>query len=154
MQIQERPGEALIEGSKSSLESHGLYRLGLNYGRQVYRLRWYLIAFWIIIVLASIPFAARIGSVLTGGGYSYNKSESARAQALIQTKLPPTPTQLLVVFQSTSTPVSDPRYHKEVNDFITRARSFSNVTGVNQGGTGQDERTTYVTINFNVGSDT
>jgi RND superfamily putative drug exporter len=154
MQIQERRGETLIEGSKSSLETHGLYRLGLNYGRRVYRFRWYIIAFWAIIVLASIPFAAQIGTVLTGGGYSYNKSESARAETLIQTKLPPTPTQLLVIFQSTSTPVSDPAYRREVTSFMSRARPFSNVTGVSQSGTGQDGRTTYVTVNFNVKSGT
>jgi len=154
MKIQERQGGTLIEGSKSSLESHGLYRLGLNYGRQVYRFRWYIIALWTIIVLASIPFAAQIGAVLTGGGYSYNKSESARAETLIQTKLPPTPAQLLVIFQSTNTAVSDPGYQKEVNDFMNRARSFSNVTGVSQSGTGQDGHTTYVTVNFNIGSGT
>ena len=154
MQIQERPGETLMEGSRSSLETHGLYRLGLNYGRRVYRFRWYIIAFWAIIVLASIPFAAQIGTVLTGGGYSYNKSESARAETLIQTKLPPTPTQLLVIFQSTSTPVSDPAYRREVTSFMSRARPFSNVTGVSQSGTGQDGRTTYVTVSFNVKSGT
>src|SRR5438045_9363410 len=110
MQIQERPGETLIEGSKSSLETHGLYRLGFNYGRRVYRLRWYIIAFWAVLVLASIPFAAQIGTVLTGGGYSYNKSEAARAETLIQTKSPPTPSQLLVIFQSTNTPISAHAY--------------------------------------------
>lgn len=154
MQIQERPGEILNQGSKSSLEAHGLYRLGLNYGRQVYRFRWYIITFWTIVVLASIPFAAQIGNVLASGGYSYNKSESARAETLIQTKLPPTPTQLLVVFQSSGTPVSNSAYQKEVTNFMSRARTFSNVTGVSQSGTGQDGRTTYVTVNFNVGSST
>ncbi len=151
MQIQERPQENVIKPpeSKSSLESHRLYRLGLGYGRQVYRFRWFIIAFWAIVVIASVPFAAQIGSVLTGGGYYYNNSESAHADNLISEKLKQPPSQLLVVFQSTHTPVNDASYQKEVNDFTSRVRSFANVTGVIQGGTGRDGRTTYVTVNIN-----
>jgi RND superfamily putative drug exporter len=156
VQIQERPEETEAAGSEdnSSLESHGRYRLGLSYGRLVSRLRWFIIAFWVVIVLLSVPFAAQIGSVLTGGGYTSTNSESARAATLIQEKLHPPLTQLLIIFQSAHTAVSDPAYRKEVNDFMSRAHSFSQVTDVTLGGTGQDGRTTYVTVNFNTGSDT
>jgi uncharacterized membrane protein YdfJ with MMPL/SSD domain len=157
MQIQERPQESLEEAArskhKSSLESHGLYRLGLAYGRQVYRFRWFVIAFWIIVVAASIPFAGQIGSVLQGGGYSFKDSESIRVDTLLTDKLHQPLAQALVVFQSTNTPVSDPAYQQEVNDFMSQARSFQNVTQVTQGGTGQDGRTTYVMVNFNQGED-
>ncbi len=156
MQLQNRTQENLVPstepGHKSSLESHGLYRLGLAYGRLVYRFRWFIIAFWIVVVIVSIPFAANIGSVLTGGGFSYSNSESTRAGNLINSKLHQPLSQLLVVFQSTHTAVNDPGYQKEVNDFMSRARSFPNVTGVTQNGTGKDGRTTYVTVNFNQGS--
>ncbi len=156
MQIQERPQENVIKPpeSKSSLESHRLYRVGLAYGRQVYRFRWFIIAFWVVVVIASVPFAAQIGSVLKGGGYYYNNSESAHADNLINAKLRQPSTQLLVVFQSTNTAVNDASYRKEVNDFMSRARSFAHVTGVVQSGTGQDGHTTYVTVNFNQGSGT
>src|SRR5437588_5226095 len=158
VQIQERPEETRSEAAgpedNSSLESHGRYRLRLSYGRQVSRLRWFIIAFWVVIVLLSVPFAAQIGSVLTGGGYTSTNSESARAATLIKEKLHPPLTQLLIIFQSAHTAVSDPAYRKEVNDFMSRARSFSHVTDVTLGGTGQDGRTTYVTVNFNTGSDT
>ena len=155
MQIQERPQENVIKPpeSKSSLESHRLYRLGLGYGRQVYRFRWFIIAFWAVVVIASIPFAAQIGSVLKGGGYYYDNSESAHADNLINARLRQPSTQLLVIFQSTNRAVNDSSYQKEVNDFMSRARSFAHVTDVVQSGTGQDGRTTYVTVNFNQGSD-
>jgi len=154
MQIQERPQENVIKPpeSKSSLESHRLYRLGLGYGRQVYRFRWFIIAFWAVVVIASIPFAAQIGSVLKGGGYYYDNSESAHADNLINARLRQPSTQLLVIFQSTNRAVNDASYQKEVNDFMSRARSFAHVTGVVQSGTGWDGRTTYVTVNFNQGS--
>ncbi len=155
MQIQEKPQETLakVEKSKkkSSLESHGLYRLGLAYGRQVYRFRWFVIAFWVIVVGISIPFAAQIGSVLQGGGYSFKDSESTQVDNVLTGKLHQPLAQALVVFQSTSTPVSDPAYQQEVNNFMGQARSFPNVTEVTQGGTGQDGRTTYVMVNFNQG---
>src|SRR5215471_324102 len=105
MQTQERSQENFIKPleQKTSLESHGLYRLGLAYGRQVYRFRWFIIAFWIVAVIVSIPFAANIGSVLKGGGFSYSNSESTRAGNLINSKLHQPLSQLLVVFQSTHT---------------------------------------------------
>ena len=158
MQIQERSQENLSKaaGSKpaSSLESHGLYRLGLHYGRQVYRFRWLIIAFWVVVVIVSIPFAAKVGDVLQGGGYSYHNSESTRAENLISEKLNQPAAQLLVVFRSVHMPVNDPSFRKEVNDFMSRARSFAHVTAVSQGDIGQDGRTTYVTVNFNIHSGT
>jgi len=155
MQIQEKPQESLAKADKSkkksSLEFLGLYRLGLAYGRQVYRFRWFVIAFWIIVVGICIPFASQIGSVLQGGGYSFKGSESTRVDTLLTDKLHQPLAQALVVFQSTSTLASDPAYQQEVNNFMSRARSFPQVTQVTQGGTGQDGRTTYVMVNFNQG---
>lgn len=158
MQIREQPeetlGKAVESENTSSLEAHGLYRLGLGYGRQVHRFRWFIIALWVVVVLVSVPFAAQIGSVLKGGGYAYKNSESTRASNIIKEKLPQPATQLLIIFQSTNMVVSDPLYQKEVHDFMSRVRSFPHVTDVIPGGTGQDGRTTYVTVNFNTGSGT
>ena len=153
MQTQEKLQDSLEKGGKSkktsTLETHGLYRLGLAYGRQVYRFRWFIIALWIIIVGVSIPFASQISSVLQGGGYSFKGSESIRVDNLLTSKLHQPLTQALVVFQSANTAVSDPAYQQEVRDFMAKARTFPNVTQVTQGGTGQDGRTTFVMVNFN-----
>lgn len=141
-----------LEGD-SSPEAHQQYHFGLKYGHLVYRFRWFIIAFWAVIVIVSVPFAAQIGSVLTGGGYSSPTSEAARAGTLLHEKLHQPATQLFAVFQSTQTLVNDPRYQKEVTDFMQRARSFPSVTGVTQSGAGQDQHTIYVTVNFNKGAD-
>ena len=142
MQTQEKSQYSLEKGDHSKktskLESHGLYRLGLAYGRQVYRFRWFVIALWIIILGVSIPFASQISSVLQGGGYSFQNSESTRVDNLLTSKLHQPLTQALVVFQSTNTLVSDPAYQQQVQDFMAKARTFPNVTQVTQGGTGQD----------------
>jgi putative drug exporter of the RND superfamily len=153
MQIQDKPQDSLEKGDQlkqtSKLESHGLYRLGLAYGRQVYRFRWFIIALWIIILGVSIPFAGQISSALQGGGYNFKDSESIRVDNLLTSKLHQPLTQAMVVFQSTNTQVSDQAYQQEVQDFMSRARSFPNVTQVTQGGTGQDGHTTFVMVNFN-----
>src|SRR5579872_594048 len=153
MQIQERPGERIASGappSVRSLETHGLYRLGLAYGRQVYRLRWFIIVFWVVILGVSIPFTVKIGDALNGGGYSYDASESSHVDTLISTKLPRPASQLLVIFQSSSTSASDAAYQQEVNAFMSRARGYRYTTGVSSSSVGLDGRTTYVTVNLSI----
>jgi RND superfamily putative drug exporter len=155
MKTQQIPQEELKKSDApvqaTSLESHGLYRLGLAYGRQVYRFRWLIVALWVIAVGVSIPFAGNIASVLQGGGYSFSSSESVHVSNILTSTLHQPPSQALVVFQSTGTAVTDPGYQKEVHDFMSKARSFPHVTDVVQGGSGQDGRTTYVIVNFNQG---
>ncbi|MGH2496163.1 MAG: MMPL family transporter [Ktedonobacteraceae bacterium] len=153
MQIQDRPGEHVASRAPApvrSLETHGLYRLGLAYGRQVFRWRWFIIVFWVIVLGASIPFTARIGDALNGGGYSYDASESSHVDTIISTKLPRPASQLLVIFQSDHTAVSDPTYQQEVNNFISRARTYHYTTGVSSSSAGLDGKTTYVTVNLSI----
>src|SRR5579863_5191062 len=153
MQIQDRPEEHLVSRAPAtvrSLETHALYRLGLAYGRQVFRLRWFIIAFWVIVLGASIPFTAKVGDALNGGGYSYDASESSRVDTIISTKLPRPASQLLVVFQSDHTVTSNPAYQQEVNAFISRVRTYHYTTGVSASGGGLDGRTIYVTVNLSI----
>ena len=155
MQVQERITKPLSNtlDPVESLETHGLYRIGLAYGRLVYRFRWFVIAFWMVAVIVSIPFASKITSVLQGGGYSYKAGESTHVDTILTGKLHQSPSQVIVLFQSAATPVNDPSYQKEVNDFISRARSFQGVTTVAKGGTGKDGRTTLVIMGFNQNPD-
>ncbi|HEY6541241.1 MAG TPA: MMPL family transporter [Ktedonobacteraceae bacterium] len=153
MQIQDRPGESPASGAPAAvraLETHALYRLGLAYGRQVFRLRWFIIAFWVIVLGASIPFTAKVGDALNGGGYSYDASESSRVDTIISTKLPRPASQLLVVFQSDHTATSDPAYQQEVNAFVSRVRTYHYTTGVSSSGGGLDGHTIYVTVNLSI----
>ncbi len=153
MQIQDKPGEPVVSRTSKpirSLETHGLNRLALAYGRQVFRLRWFIIAFWVIALGVSIPFTAKIGDALNGGGYSYSGSESAHVDTIISTRLPRPASQLLVVFQSKHTAVSDASYQQEVNAFISRARTYHYTTGVSVSSAGLDGRTVYVTVNLSI----
>ncbi len=134
--------------------AHGAYRLGLAYGRLVHRFRWVVLALWLIGLAASVPFAARLSTVLQSGGYSYDSSEAAHANNTLSNALHQPPSEALVVFQSNTTPVSDPAFQQEVNDFMSQARTFAHVTGVASGGVGRDGKTTYVMVGFDQDSST
>ncbi|HLZ20666.1 MAG TPA: MMPL family transporter [Ktedonobacterales bacterium] len=159
MLIQESPDvgapqvTAPAPGAEKSLERHGLYRFGLAYGRFIYRVRWIVVALWIAVVIASVPFAARVGTVLTGGGFSFPNSDSVRVNDILTTTLHQPATQMLVVFQSPSTPVSDPAYQQELADFTAKAVSFPGVIDVRPAQTGQDGQTALVVLSFNVSAD-
>src|SRR5712692_1605940 len=153
MQTQDRPGEVVASRATAlvrPLETHALYRLGLAYGRQVYRLRWFIIAFWVIVLGVSIPFTSRVGDALNGGGYSYNASDSSRVDTIISTKLPRPASQLLVVFQSNGVAVSDAGYQQEVNAFMSRARGYQYKNGISSSITGLDGHPMYVTVTLSI----
>ena len=155
MQVKERPEETDSSASGAApathddaIRSHGLYRFGMAYGRLVHRLRWFILALWVVALATSVPFAAQLSSVLTGGGYNLNQSESVAVGNLIQRKFNLPQSSVLVVFRSDGTAVSDPAYQSEVSSFMDRARGFGHVTSVEPAGVGTDGDTTYVTINF------
>jgi len=155
MRLHNPPSDSPPSGARErasadpSREGHGLYRVGLAYGRLIHRLRWVVIVLWVVAVGVSVPFASQLGSVLTGGGYNFQASESAHVGALLGQKLHVPPATVLVVFQSTATPATDPAYAGEVADFTTRARGFPQVIDATQGPVSADGRTTFVTVNFN-----
>ncbi|HEX8997199.1 MAG TPA: MMPL family transporter [Ktedonobacterales bacterium] len=168
MQLEERapesdvgqPSQAALpakDAAKQAREArvHGLYRLGVGYGRLIYRLRWIVLAVWVIGLAVAAPFAAQVSSVLTGSGYSFSGSESVKAGDILSHKLHQPAATVMVVFQSTSAYVDDAPYLLEVNNFITAARAYPHVSSAVQGDVGQDGKTTYVMVNFDkqVGSD-
>jgi len=176
MQLQERPPEMVVEmpeaasrdaedmataqaggrngdGGRGEIEAHGLYRVGLAYGRLAHRLRWVILALWVVALAVSLPFAARLSSVLSGGGYSFEASESVKVNHLAVDVVHQPASTLLVVFQSDATPVADAAYQDEVNGFADRARAFPHVTGVQRGPVGRDGKTTYVALSFDQGGE-
>jgi RND superfamily putative drug exporter len=142
------PSTAAAQPAGDSDSHSGLYRVGRAYGHLIHRLRWVILALWVIGLAVSVPFAAKISSVLQSGGYSFDQSEAAHANDTLTALLHQPPSSSVVVFQSQTTPVSDPAYQQELSDFMSRARGFAHVTSVTQGGVGRDGMTTQVTVGF------
>src|SRR5579862_1293499 len=168
MRVQDRPQDSIVDAPDTLTtstpehviparaaehEAQGLYRIGLAYGRFIYRVRWIVLALWVIGLAASIPFAAQVSSVLSGGGYSFSGSESIHANNIISAKLHQPAATVQVVFQSANTPVTALNYQQEINDFTTAAKTFPHVIGVYPGGVGKDGHTYFVTLAFNQGYD-
>jgi uncharacterized membrane protein YdfJ with MMPL/SSD domain len=160
MQLQEKSRDGIATGGSSvdahsdkKLHTHGLYRLGFNYGRLVYRLRWLIIALWVVGLAVSVPFAAQLTSKLTGGGYSMSQSESVRVSNLMVDRLHAPPSMLLVAFHSDSVAVTDSAYQMQVNAIAEKFRGYPHVTSVTDAGPGQDGHTTYLAVAFDKGND-
>jgi putative drug exporter of the RND superfamily len=125
-------------------------RSGMHrYGLLVYRFRWLTVTFWITVVLVSVPFALKSPSVLQGGGYFNISGQAADAQSILSQQLHQPLSQVVVVFQSATAPVTDPAYQREVRAFAVRARTFPYVTSVMPGGPGKNGRSAYVLVGFN-----
>src|SRR5215472_12371930 len=111
--------EATTPSSKhhlATLEMHSSYRIGLAYGRQVYRLRWIIIALWVVALFVSLPFAGKLSSVLKSGGYTFSSSDSVRVADITIQKLHQPPSQVIAVFHSTQATTTDPTYQSEMHE--------------------------------------
>ncbi|HET9979495.1 MAG TPA: hypothetical protein VFQ32_03565, partial [Ktedonobacterales bacterium] len=151
MQLQDKPRDEVANVATSAptgvesddrLHTHGLYRLGFNYGRMIHRFRWLVIALWVVGLAVSVPFAMRLTSELTGGGYSMNNSESVRVGNTLVDRLHAPPSTLLVAFHSDSAKVSDPAYQVQVERIASIFQAYPHVTSVTEAGPGRDNHTT------------
>jgi RND superfamily putative drug exporter len=148
-----QPSSPEIPTPPNAAETTGISRLGLLYGRLIYRARWLIIALWLAGVAASIPFAATVETVLSGGGYQINGSESAQVSSTMTSKLGVAASSVIVVLRSSHAQVSDHAYQQEIALLTAKLQGFPHVTSVVPGPVSQDERTTFLTVNFDRSSD-
>lgn len=133
---------------------HEIYRSGFAIGRFIYRMRWIIITLWLILFASALPYAAKVSTVLTGSGFTFDQSESIKVANIAQNTLHYSASQVSIVFQSPTIPVTDPAYQAEVRQFIARAQSYQDVTGVVPAPAGIDGKTLLVTVNFQISVDT
>jgi len=158
MRIQDQPQPpvpAVVEeqvastsGTETSFEKQGFYRVGLAFGRLVYRFRWSIIVLWVIGLGISLPFTISVAKVLNGSSFSLSGSESDRVDQLMASTLHQNNSQVLVVFQATHVAVSDAQYQQEVQAFSNKAKTLAHVTNVVSGGTGLDGHATFVVVTY------
>ena len=97
--IDQQPAEEHSPGvsAEPSLAFHLSFRLGLVDGHFVHRFRWFLLVFWIAVLGASMPFSARLPSLLSGGGFQVRSSETAQVNRELIEKLHMPPSTLTVI---------------------------------------------------------
>ena len=82
-------------------------------GVRVVRFRWWIIAFWGVVFLASVPFAFQATSSLKSG-FGEVETESRVALRLMSERLELPESSVTLVFSSDSLEASDPRYIEAV----------------------------------------
>lgn len=129
-------------------ESRGiyLYRMALSYGRFIHRFRWPFLALWLVIFAVSVSLMIQTVGLLGGGDTSITGSESVLVSTLLKTQFHRTSSEVLVALQSSSTPVADPAYQREVTALATKLRAQPTVQSVTTNPAGADGRTTTLIV--------
>ncbi len=126
----------------------------MRYGRFIHRARWFMVIAWVLLLGASVPFAATISSKLQSSITQPENTQSAQVnQQLVSTFHQPA-SQVLVVFHSSTTPVTDANYQAEVQQFIGSAQGFAHVAGAQQQAPAADGLTTFVVVGFDQDAET
>ncbi len=102
------------------------YRLGLA----TVRLRWWILACWLLVVLVALPFAPRAPAALTPGGFSTSDMESARAIVTLQRGLHTSFTSVDVIFTSAKFSASDPQFTAESTAALAGLQHWDQITQI------------------------
>lgn len=79
-------------------------------GRFAFRWRWQIVIAWLVLFSLSLPILPRVEHPLKVGGFSTDRSEAARTRQVLEGKLGATPSQMVVVFTSTSLSAHDTEF--------------------------------------------
>ena len=85
----------------------------------VHRHRRAVLAWWVLAILAAVPFAPRAASALKAGGFSTDSLESAKARALLAAELDLPPSALAVVFHSDVLRAGTPEFETAAADAVS-----------------------------------
>src|SRR5882724_8389497 len=102
------------------------YRLG----RFAARYRWWMLAVWLVVMAAALPFAPRASSVLQSGGFISPDAESQQAVDLLAKRLNLKATIVQVIFTSQVYTADDPRFIQESEQALANLRTWSEVASV------------------------
>lgn len=99
-------------------------------GRAVYRARWLVIAGWLVVLLASLPFVPRVEQVLKGGGFANGTSEADATTNLLVRDFGFYPSNLTVIFISTNLRATDPVFVQAMKAALAPARRLPHVARI------------------------
>ncbi len=100
------------------------------WGRAVVRLRWWVVAAALALVVAGATWGAGVFGALTGGGYDDPDSQSNRAAAGIAAQFGQRDPDLLVLWSSDTLTVTDPAFRAAVAETARRIRAQADVAQV------------------------
>ena len=79
------------------------------------RFRWAVVAVWLVLVIASVPFALNAQDPLKVGGFTSDDTEASRARAVVEEQLGYSPSNLIVIYESDTLAATDPEFLDQVD---------------------------------------
>lgn len=122
---------------------------------------WRVVAVWVLVMFASVPFAVQFEDTLSGAGWDVAGSDSQHARQLIERELPQTfPQNLVAVYHSDELTVDDDRFANAIDASLSRVEDNPEVAGIasylstgNRRLVSEDGRTTYAVIGLTAAED-
>jgi len=99
-------------------------------GRVAARRRWLIIAAWVVLLVAALPFVRRVAEPLQVGGFSSPETEAARARAVLERELGFAPSTMVVIFRSERPAASEPAFAEQVEATLAGVPALPFVTDV------------------------
>ena len=99
-------------------------------GKLAYRFRWAIVGFWLLVILAALPFAPQASNVLRSGGFVSPDAESERAINLLVQKLHLDLTIVQVIFTSQRYSADSPQFVQESQQALANVRTMPEVSSV------------------------
>src|SRR5215217_3892805 len=96
----------------------------------MYRHRKSVIAAWLILFIASVPFLPRAEEPLKVGGFSSDKTEAARARAVLERELRFSPSTVVVIFESDTMLATDPAFLAKTREALADIPAIEHVVDV------------------------
>jgi len=127
------------------------YRLGTV----IYRLRWYIIALWLLVIAVSILFLPNVITPFKNTGFIDEKSESTQAQQSLDNKLQYNKdNKFIIIYYSKQLLNDNPLYLKKIKDSLATLKNFPIKNEIilpdeNNKQLSKDKHTAYVVVIFN-----
>ncbi len=127
-------------------------------GRFAARWRFVILALWGVAALVALPFAPRIASALSPGGFGSDTMESVRAGNLLQNRLHAQFTSVDVFFTSPTLLASDPRFEQEAAAAVAPLARWNQVSQIvpyttNPHQVSRDGHAAYIAVFLNIDAD-
>jgi len=102
------------------MEQDIFYRLG----QLLYKLRWFVIFIWVVLLLSCIPILPKIMDPFKAIGFFDPNSESAKADKLLNEKLGYSYNRFLALYQSPDWKATDSRFNDEIKKSLSGLKDF------------------------------
>jgi len=93
-------------------------------GKIVYKLRWLIILFWLVLFLAFIPFLPKLMKPFTTTGFVDIHSQSAKADDYLNEKLGYSYNRFIIMYQSKKLLANSSEFNDEVKKSLSKLENF------------------------------